>query len=49
MDDDGVFGRGDINQLCAGDVQVSQVCLEVLVGGLQVEKGLEQKILIVSG
>ena len=37
MDDDGVFGGSDVNLLGAGDVQVTQVCLEVLVGGLQVK------------
>lgn len=41
MNDDGVFGWGDINLLCASDVQIPQVGLEILVCCLQVEKCLQ--------
>ena len=44
MNNDSVFGGRDINQLCACDVQVPQICLEVLVCGLQVKKSLHSEI-----
>ena len=40
MDDDGLPRAADVNLACSCDVQVPQVTLELLVGSLQVKKGL---------
>lgn len=40
VNDDSLSGCTDINLLGSGDVQVSQVCLQLAIGGLQVKDSL---------
>lgn len=44
LDQDGLAGGGDVDLLGTGDPQVAQVALELRVGGLQVEQGLQLKV-----
>ena len=48
MDDDGFPRRIDVHLLSSSDIQIPQIALKLLVGGLQVKESLQQRRLKTS-